>query len=84
MANGFKTFFKLFLNGRLLRNVVLRNAPYRNRTNFAYPYAPPASHSDVFIRNCIADRNSLPWVNKGMDFPSTLAGSSRSQQNSDL
>jgi hypothetical protein len=61
MANGLKTFLKLFSNGCLLR-VPCCETPPRNRTFFTSPYAPRASHSDVFIRNCRAVRNRLQLV----------------------
>ncbi len=49
MPNAFKTFFKLFLNGRLLPVSCCETPTTEMRTNFAYPEAPRASQSVHFF-----------------------------------
>jgi len=50
MPNAFKTFFKLFLNGRLLPVSSCETPTTEMRTNFAYPETPRASQSVHFFR----------------------------------
>ena len=49
MPNACKTFFKLFLNGRLLPVSCCETRTTEMRTNFAYPEAPRASQSVHFF-----------------------------------
>ncbi|PYK85990.1 MAG: hypothetical protein DMF47_08105 [Verrucomicrobia bacterium] len=65
MPNACKTFFKLFLNGRLLpvsrcgtpttEIELISHIPRHHALRPAFIFS-----SDVFIRNYIADRTSLP------------------------